>query len=1745
MSVLIRDLTNLNSHAAFRNDVQLDAYRGPDNLGLAKNFMFTSGDVKGKRSTAGLLETFVKAVADRTENRFLVRATYGQGKSHFALALANYFGKPAESPEASAVLANLEYAVKDAARVANLREFKKHHRPFLTLLLRGDTPGSLRDKVFKALEVALKDHEATKDVQPPFWFAKAESYLRNLDDRLRVKAEEFLEKHKLELSVLLDDLSPDKRRSNRYALCVELVTYLSGVRPDFGGETSLKDALDWAIDEFCGDRGPFGGVLVLFDEFSAFIKDYLANNPMGLPLQEFLNGIDPHRGKALCIAFSQHDPERFVGAQSDASSEALRKELNRFPAAQRFTQHSSLEDVLNAYFQPKPEAWARMMHAPEASDAIDEASTLAYSLFKARYATAMGWTSERFQQRVARDCFPLHPIITALLASLELEGAAGSTRNIIGFLKDDRQPLVQRLGQLALLENGKPNFIYPITLVDYFGEMLSPTVWAQYTAVRVPDLTEAQRLVLKAMVIQIAGQLESKVVRGYANLIAALTGLSPQEAQDALTLLETGSYIKHDPANKIYSFYSGGNQTLELDRKISAKLEELHKHDRVKHLLDELDVSNNTWINERLETEGQKLFQRYPVTIPWGHASDWAAQELILTRQGFSSSNLERLLRGRIVARPGEFHKARGLVVTLIARDEGDVTWFRQETRRILDEAEFVKNAPILVLRPEAASPQLADRLLKYAILIKEFTAQTKTIGQQIFDEKREQDERQLLSLLKLQREEAVIEVASDFRKPIGALPLRRDVGTRIAEHLAELYRLVYTKSPGFFYDTYKADQPNLKNAVATLIPHLLENKLKDFEAPAGGAGRVASEIIAQYLEPKWGVVARKLLRPPLEGIKVHAAWDRLERSFVADGEPVALGGVLAEFLNIPYGYDANTLTLLFCAWFGVNRSELSFTTNGKQLAIVDVIRDARGGILKPIDFLRTLGSARIRRQDKVAGNKRLQALIQRIENNEAFDPDSAQEALTELAIAAPDADKSLKPLVSASHKKLHAALQSLRDYEAEVVSTSKELEAAHRVSDLVQTLNRLLVLSAPTLVVSTLPQPAELLKSAKLLATQIAQTECERLERLERLEDYSKNQSDLEALKRSLGELGLTTTRVNAAMSALDRERALLRSASEEKRLLEQLAAIKTAESLGLAQLTSNRSEALSIPAQSETIGSRRQQKLDELDASIRSLEAWVKAVGERLDAADGIESAKALSNDIRARQNLYAETQECPKIAAALERADQLEAYFRGLELSQPTNQAQLEEAVRRIEATREQYRSILSAAQIAIADARIEELREYASDQAQKAERWLEAVRAKGDEPGQLEAALAQFDAPPAFLSVDASSRLRQLRESLQRKLESQVREQELIKEIDQQPEPSSLAQLRAVQAGLERFEGYGGAIAESLRRKRQRLNAAIEAREHQRNELFAGLGPLTRSNDIEKLRDQILKASAYFEGTEHSQPLEALARRAGEVATIFREAEQQASPHDHDEAARLQDRLRLMQADLSEAQQAELEQRIKNVQETVKRKVAEAKAWIDGLTALIADEIQEDRVRGAIKKLDDPPAFFPPSNTAQLEALRQGAARLAAYLGSASAIQRAVTPTSVQEYKERLEALDDLLRSNPELSARQQQVAQTLRDRLETELMEQREAAKRRLFAFRSQLETTNDLEDLARQISQPDEYLLPQDEAVWQQLKAAVAEKIDEDQIRGIEHRFRKIHDRAKREACLQRLQQLVIELEAV
>ena len=194
MTYKICEIVKEDSTAQFRNDVQLISVFDEElNHALVNSYLFTSNSPENTKSSIGALESITQAfISPKLENRFTFIATYGHGKSHTALALANFFMSPPDSEIFRTLMDKIENAVDNPPKSKVFLNFKDSKGEFLVIPLSGDNPNSIKRQFLFNLDRALDAHTATKGNRPPSWYNLALDWVSSkLDENQKEKGRQL------------------------------------------------------------------------------------------------------------------------------------------------------------------------------------------------------------------------------------------------------------------------------------------------------------------------------------------------------------------------------------------------------------------------------------------------------------------------------------------------------------------------------------------------------------------------------------------------------------------------------------------------------------------------------------------------------------------------------------------------------------------------------------------------------------------------------------------------------------------------------------------------------------------------------------------------------------------------------------------------------------------------------------------------------------------------------------------------------------------------------------------------------------------------------------------------------------------------------------------------------------------------------------------------------------------------------------------------------------------------------------------------------------------------------------------------------------------------------------------------------------------------------------------------------------------------------------------------------------------
>ncbi len=1348
LTPLIEDVVSASSSAKFRNDVQLAQYHSEHNLELAEDFIFTRKAAAGRKSSIELLKHTCEAfMPGAPPNRFVFIATYGHGKSHFAVAMANYFGKALNSPELEGVLASIKHALQDAPLYGFFDDFKRNKKPFLILILRGDEPSDLQTKFFRAVEDALRFDSESGEIRAPFWYSDAERFVkavRNDTNERRASANAFLSRYQLDLDLLLDRITAQE--ASTYEITRELCGHLNQFTPDFGTGLSLKEGVEWLGKNLVGEGKPYGGVLILFDEFSSFVWDYalsIRHRP-GAPLQDLLNGVESMRGRVAFVAFAQRDPE--IVAKSLLGGDSLQSlitQLNRLPRPQHYQMHSSLEEVLDAYLKQNDDAWKKLLANPSFSSAIGQANDLCFDIFSTRYVEVLEWDIEHFQEVVTQGCFPLHPAATALLSSVELE-TTNNPRSVLGFVLTHLDAMQ---GADAWDHDG-PNWVFPITLTDYFREMLGEKSWGDFSdglgQAGGPDAPPDQLAVLKAMLLQTAGKVATK--GAYSRVVAHFAGLPLESANKELRALAASGVIRYDPPNRIYTFWPAGRGANKVDQVLSEKL-----RGRT------LDGSIIDAVMQPLRSEG--LFDSISIAIPWGHQDDWRAEQILASRHTFTLEGLQKLAVDKIHWRADGAERSRGLVVWLIADSPEDAAWLRDNATDVLANAFPGQNVPILVMKPETAEPDFARQLLRLYGLRLFANNDVAEVGHEQYSAVLQLTTDSLKSGFRILKEEAEIEVPTPFKARISAVRL-----SDVESVLAEVFKMAYSQGPRRWFTQYKSTSTRLRNATARVTAYLLGNALDTPEIFA--ADNVAKEV-AQELKSEWGLLAGDLrIKQPQVMSPVRAAWDVLEQYFPAGGGTKRANEVVSRLLNVPYGYDYNTLSLMFAAWLGFHRHDLEVSRDGKLQSMKLIAND-----LKPKEFVEAVASLSIKKTDADAVRNKVRQLLERVDRG-SFSKTEAQEALHLFAEAMERDDVDQKAAIEIAFTKLKRAFESAEQYDQTAGEIERLIDTHKNLVDLAKLFARFATIQMPESVKPEKLAPgalrARLLERIRNLTEQL----CTQYMQLRAITDCKLNEQQLKIIKRTLEGIQLPdlVSVVDSALMTLEDARSNLERRQRDETFLAVLQSIDLKG--GVTQLNKEIATIVGMAFSTEVAKKIAADKLNALRREVQRLEDFRTGIPKRLADARDIRSVEDVQSDILRHLNLFEDSDGAVELQDSLERCKHLREFFETVEVHRRSvirTPSDARHLIEQLQSLPHEYASRLSAVQETVVSKAIAEIEEQVAKQSNAAVEWLSECEKALNEGKNLDELAGRLKLPPPFLPEDKNLLLTELAKEAGRRID----------------------------------------------------------------------------------------------------------------------------------------------------------------------------------------------------------------------------------------------------------------------------------------------------------------------------------------------------------------------------------------
>ncbi|WP_315791366.1 hypothetical protein [Fischerella sp. JS2] len=911
--MLLHQLVEINEKGSVAPSVNFGMMDIPEiNLRLCEEFIFNYDTNKPELSTVGILDAVRRSYHSRNEvNIHLLIQDYGKGKSHFAVAIANFFHKPFDSPEVQGILHQIQLATAGKNHqgiTEGLKLYKQRQKRHLVICLSGDSGGNIKKQFLQQL-VKILENENIHNCLAQNTCSEPLRYLESLDAADRQKAEQYLQKlgnSDGDLYSLIRLL----RENNPAAIATvkNLAREITGFTPDFAADVDIEAILQDILNKYCtGENAHFQGILILFDELNYYLQSWSADQigAGGTALQNITNICSNNKGKIALLSFAQFHPNKAVGISANALP-SYNKISSRLHDKTYDNPASSLELVLNNLLIQKEnessgqeffQRWNNTLLA-ESRDAFER---------RIKIYREQGWTLEKFYQYLGKGSFPLHPLTAYLLCKLDFT----QDRTAIQFIKNYVKKFIQtepaeKLSQL--------NYIYPIALVDSFIENFSNYpiyVFYKQALATVTGYADSENeiIVLKALFLFHAcgEKLTKSEKENHQEILATLTGLAKSKLQSALDKLEKiRDIIYYRPETKTYRFWEGVSPTRiqeDIEEKIKDKptsIQDVVKYcrERISQYLDDDKIIATKFVQDNKLVSEDWRFE-YKI---------YRIDEII---QGLESNRIQKDI------------KEKGILAFVLAETQDELQEFRKNIDHYLSKSA-IKNQ-IVVAIPYQEIGDLARILLMIKTLEETDSAGQRLLGaayKQLLQRWEEQLNTQSNSLLKSCTYHCVeLEKIS---------PLERDKKQRVISVL--LQELYHSVPPVDGMDKMRSNHATGKQIVGWTARQLFADSL----TPQALLNESYKTVIDQIFVSLWGLLKKspqKYLVQEPQHEKIRAAWEVISQMTdlrEQSDKIVELDTIWQALSAPPYGYSEYNFTILLAGWLAYHRKEVSLRGVGE-----------------------------------------------------------------------------------------------------------------------------------------------------------------------------------------------------------------------------------------------------------------------------------------------------------------------------------------------------------------------------------------------------------------------------------------------------------------------------------------------------------------------------------------------------------------------------------------------------------------------------------------------------------------------------------------------------------------------------------------------------------------------------------------------------------------------------------------------
>ena len=881
------------------------------------------------QDTASFTRSIVRRCYGFEEHPFtLAIAGYGTGKSHLGLTLAALLSHPV-GDIADSILSGIENA--DQAIGSEVRAILcEAQKPCLVIALNGmknfDLTTEVTRQVLSQVKAAGLDTRPLDELRPRF--AQAASLIRMASANASVVDELVTA---CEAGQIEDILTKLEQQDESVYGRVHKVLAAKNIKISALGGESIRDVIDLATREYCGEGKTFKCLIVLFDEFGRYtefatVRSHIAGSGA---LQDLFEGIQSNSGTACFVGFIQFELNAYIQRVAPEHRNEILRYVTRYQAANRVYLSINLETLIASLIEKKKPNYLDIKFNNEKEK--HESKKVSEDIIRwfPQATNHRLWTDpDQFHIVIRKGCWPLSAYSTWFLFHLAAAGKHLQERSALALLGD----VFDRFQSCSVCEDSS----WSIAPVNFWSDALQHELITSEEGGQQGSITHAYASVEARHGARLDDDL-NKLLR--AVVLASKMGLKATDREDAVKALSELAGLHLDSTDKGVRLLQDEYNVIEWD-------EAFKEFDILGDAVPRTQFLS--FVRQRVastydEAGKAALFASKASTwcdLLGDMDCDFSEENKITTREWryqSATSNLN-LLPMQIKLASDRWSNAlgvdepRGTIIYCYVEPSRDIEDVTTNTAKIL--REVAKESGV------SAQPILVVLLFDEAGVLGQSLAELAVLDESI----REDDRVKFGNLIPAHQEKTRIVLRSQvenmiklrlyitaFREPLDARRLKR-VGS-------ELFARIYKSAIIFPFDGFSTARGNAADSCQELISELLQGRL-DYDAVMGKPIKVKNRAIS-VLKEAWGIFAQSgnvRTRPTLPVLRtLTEKWDEM----LALGERrIPISNALRQLCAPPYGANIASAGLFFSVFVAPRVEKLIIISSGQSYAISQWVQD-------------------------------------------------------------------------------------------------------------------------------------------------------------------------------------------------------------------------------------------------------------------------------------------------------------------------------------------------------------------------------------------------------------------------------------------------------------------------------------------------------------------------------------------------------------------------------------------------------------------------------------------------------------------------------------------------------------------------------------------------------------------------------------------------------------------------------------